>query len=203
MIISTEELKSWDKHRRTNLLNKLSGYKSAHLLGTKSMEGITNLATINTVIHVGANPFLLGYLSRPLVVKRHSFNNIVATGSYTLNQIHESIVEQAHQCSAKYPGGESEFEKVGLHEHYLPGAHAPCVQESKIKMLLQLKEIVPIKTNDTVFVIGEVIQFELDESSIESNGHLAMDKLETVAINGLDSYYRCSHFATLPYAKPE
>ena len=202
MIYKTDDLLDWDSRKRTNLLNKISGYKSAHLLGTKSPEGKSNLATVNTVIHVGANPFLLAYLSRPLTIERHSYNNILKTGQFSLNQIHTDIIQQAHQCSAKYPAGVSEFEQVGFEEYYLPDSFAPCVKESRIKILLDLQEIVPVKSNATVLVIGKVKQFEINHIEPDDQGHIELDKIDTIAISGLDSYYACQHLHTLPYAKP-
>ncbi|HBF47730.1 MAG TPA: flavin oxidoreductase, partial [Shewanella frigidimarina] len=46
-------------------------------------------------------------------VPRHTFENIMQTGLYTINHVNQSIYEQAHQTSARYDKDESEFEATG------------------------------------------------------------------------------------------
>ncbi|MFT6737257.1 MAG: flavin reductase (DIM6/NTAB) family NADH-FMN oxidoreductase RutF, partial [Kangiellaceae bacterium] len=55
---------------RANFINSLSGFKSANLIGTQSIEGVNNLSMVSSVFHVGANPPLIGMLIRPHTVKR-------------------------------------------------------------------------------------------------------------------------------------
>lgn len=50
---------------RINLINSCSGYKSANLVGTKSSNGISNVAVFSSVTHIGSNPALLGLIFRP------------------------------------------------------------------------------------------------------------------------------------------
>ncbi|HMQ44573.1 MAG TPA: flavin oxidoreductase, partial [Mariniflexile sp.] len=38
---------------KINLINSCSGYKSANLIGTKSAQGITNVAVFSSVTHLG------------------------------------------------------------------------------------------------------------------------------------------------------
>jgi hypothetical protein len=52
-IIQTADIEKMDRQYRTNLLNALSGYKGAHLVGTVDQEGHTNLALFNSVVHIG------------------------------------------------------------------------------------------------------------------------------------------------------
>ncbi|MCK7516855.1 MAG: flavin reductase family protein [Ignavibacteriales bacterium] len=80
MIITKENILQFEKLYRTNLFNSLSGFKSANLIGTISKEGKTNLAIFSSVIHVGANPPLMGLLMRPVSVERHTYHNIKETG---------------------------------------------------------------------------------------------------------------------------
>ncbi|PTL98815.1 MAG: flavin oxidoreductase, partial [Candidatus Arcticimaribacter sp.] len=50
---------------RLNMINSCTGYKSANLIGTQSKEGNTNLAVFNSVVHLGSNPPLIGFILRP------------------------------------------------------------------------------------------------------------------------------------------
>jgi flavin reductase (DIM6/NTAB) family NADH-FMN oxidoreductase RutF len=99
---------------RANFINSLSGFKSANLVGTRSSSGVNNLATVSSVFHVGAHPPLLGMLMRPHTVVRDTLQNIKDTGVYTINHVHYSFADKAHQCSARYLSEQSEFDAVGL-----------------------------------------------------------------------------------------
>ena len=107
---SREDIDAMDSRYRAHFINSLSGVKSANLLGTRSELGEENLAIISSVFHLGANPPLMGMIMRPHSVARHSLENILETGVYTLNHIADSFFAQAHQTSAKYPKEQSEFE---------------------------------------------------------------------------------------------
>ena len=60
MLVSKDELDTWQDRRRAHFINCLSGYKSANLLGTQDKTGQTNLAIVSSVVHLGANPALVG-----------------------------------------------------------------------------------------------------------------------------------------------
>ncbi|MGB3607238.1 MAG: flavin oxidoreductase, partial [Psychroserpens sp.] len=81
--ISNEQLDTFHHIYRINLINSCSGYKSANLLGTKSEQGIENVAVFSSVTHIGSNPPLLGFICRPTTVMRHTYENIKSTGFYT------------------------------------------------------------------------------------------------------------------------
>ncbi len=183
-------------------LNKISGLKPANLIGTKSESGQTNLAVFNSVVHIGANPPYLGFILRPTTVERHTYENIKETGVYTINQITTEIHQQAHQTSAKYERDLSEFEATGLTEYYHEDFQAPFVGESRIKIGLQFEEEHYVKCNDTRLVIGKVQHVLLPEGIIEDDGHIALEKLDSVAIGGLDTYYTVEKLGRYAYAKP-
>ena len=61
------------KVERLNLINSLSGVKPANLIGTKDQNGNENLAIFSSVVHLGSNPALLGFILRPQgEVRRHT-----------------------------------------------------------------------------------------------------------------------------------
>lgn len=81
---------------KINLINSCSGYKSANLIGTKSANSISNVAIFSSVIHLGSEPALLGFILRPTTVARNTYENIKETGVYTINHVHQAIIEEAH-----------------------------------------------------------------------------------------------------------
>ncbi len=197
------EWQSWERFYRANFINSLTGFKSASLIGTINAEGVPNLGMFSSMVHIGSDPALIGYINRPVAAAPHTLANIKANGFYTVNHIHASFLEKAHQTSAKYPDEVNEFTEVGLTEAYIEGIPVPFVKESHIKYLLSLKEIIPIQLNDTFLVIGQLEQVMIDPSFLPSaDGFLHLDQAGTICSNGLDAYYNSSLIDRYAYAKP-
>ena len=202
MKINNENILAFEKLYRTNFVNSLSGFKSANLIGTISKEGKTNLAIFSSIIHVGANPPLIGMLVRPASVPRHTYTNIKETGYFTINHINKEIFKQAHQTSARYDYDVSEFDECGLTPEYGATIKAPYVKESKIKIGCRFVEEHQIKTNDTIFIVGEILEVILPDYVLMNDGYIDIEKAETITISALDSYHDTQRISRLSYAKP-
>jgi flavin reductase (DIM6/NTAB) family NADH-FMN oxidoreductase RutF len=198
------EWQSWERFYRANLINSLTGFKSASLIGTIKAQGVPNLGMFSSIVHIGSDPALIGFINRPIAAAPHTLANIKANGFYTVNHIHASFLAQAHQTSAKYPDEVNEFTEVGLTEAYLEGVKVPFVKESPIKYLLSLKEIVPIALNATFLVIGQLEKVLMDPAlQPTSDGFLHLDQAGSICSNGLDAYYNTSLINRYAYAKPD
>ena len=198
------EWQSWERFYRANFINSLTGFKSASLIGTINAQGVPNLGLFSSMVHIGSDPALIGYINRPLAAAPHTLANIKAGGFYTVNHIQASFLSQAHQTSAKYPDEVNEFTEVGLTEEYLDGIYVPFVKESPIKYLLSLKEIVPITLNATFLVIGQLEQVLMDPSfQPTTDGFLHLDQAGSICSNGLDAYYHTTLIDRYAYAKPD
>jgi flavin reductase (DIM6/NTAB) family NADH-FMN oxidoreductase RutF len=188
---------------RAQFMNSLSGFKSANLIGTVNGQGQTNLAIFSSVIHLGASPALVGFITRPHSVSRHTLENITRSKQYTINQVSEAFYSAAHQTSARYLKEQSEFEETGLTAHYIDGLKAPFVKQSKLKYALALREIIPISLNNTQLVIGEITDIICDKQAINKDGYIDIESLNTVSISGLDSYHTSTRLSRLSYAKTD
>ena len=131
--INSTEINNMNSRYRAQLINSLSGFKSANPIGTCDRSGSTNLAIFSSVVHLGSSPALMGFIMRPNSVDRHTLNNIEATKQYTINQVSDSFWKSAHQTSARYPQEISEFEQIGLSASYIENFNAPFVKESRLK----------------------------------------------------------------------
>jgi len=114
---TSDVIENMDKRFRANFINSVTGFKSANLLGSISKDGVTNLAVFSSVTHLGSNPALLGFVTRPTVVPRHTYSNIKENKQFTVNHINSSIIAQAHQTAARYDSEVSEFDATGLTLH--------------------------------------------------------------------------------------
>ncbi len=199
---STDDITSWERFYRANFINSLTGFKSVSLIGTINGACQPNLAIFSSIVHIGSDPALIGYINRPLLAAPHTIANIKSTGTYTINHIHPSFLPQAHQTSAKYEAGVSEFDEVGLTPEYFSDIAAPFVKESSIKYALALQEIIPIAANATFLVIGKVIAIHIDKDIVSADGFLHLDKAASVCSNGIDRYYKTELITRLAYAKP-
>jgi len=199
---SLSTIQSWERFYRGNFINSLSGFKSASLIATVNSEGNSNLAIFSNIVHIGADPALIGFINRPKDAAPHTISNIEATGAYTINLIPANLVQQAHQTSAKYADAESEFKAVGLTEEFTEYSKAPFVFESPVKYAMELKEIIPIKFNNTFFVIGAVTGVFIDEQILAVDGFLDLEKANIITSLGIDGYYSTEKLARYSYAKP-
>lgn len=201
--LDSSSIAALDNRKRAQLINSLLGFKPALLLGTANQSGITNLAMMTSIVHLGASPPLVGVVFRPHTVPRHSLENILDTGSYTLNQIDKSIMEQAHQTSARYPQEESEFAATGLTPTYSELVSAPYVTESAISFGLSFRQQIAIEINNTSLVIGEIVEIRLPEKVWHEDGYLDAERAGSLCASGLDSYHETKRLKRLTYAKVE
>ena len=201
MVIEKQDILKFEKLYRAAFINSITGFKNASLIGTVSGEGTHNLAIFSSVIHVGANPPLIGFLMRPVSVERHTYTNIKETNYYTVNHINKEIFKQAHQTSASYEKEISEFEACGLTPEYTETIKAPYVKEAKIKIGLKFLEAQEIKSNGTIFIVGEIQELIAPDDVVLADGYVDIEKAGTIAICGLDSYHEMKRICRLSYAK--
>lgn len=199
--INAAEFSSYDRFFRANLLNSISGYKQVALIGSSNRDGQSNLGLFSSIVHLGADPALIGYIQRPVNGAGDTYRNIMEKGYYTINLVPERILEQAHYTSAKFPAEQSEFEACKLTEEYSPGFPAPFVFECPVKIGMKLVEVVPITYNNTRLVIGAVELLMFPKSSLLDDGNLDLNLSNLVTVTGLETYHRTEKIATLPYAK--
>ena len=195
-------IESCARFYRANFINSLTGFKSVSLIGTVNEDKQTNLGVFSSIVHIGSDPALVGYINRPRAAAPHTLANIESTGVYTINHILPSFVEKAHQASAKYPDGVSEFEEVQLTPQYIGDFPAPFVEESLVKYGLTLQEIIPLTINNTFLVIGKIQCVIMENDLLQPDGFIELHKAGTVCSNGIDSYYSTQPIGRLQYAKP-
>jgi flavin reductase (DIM6/NTAB) family NADH-FMN oxidoreductase RutF len=200
---SIQQIKEWERFYRANFINCLTGFKSVNLIGTVNKNNQPNLAVFSSIVHIGSDPALVGYINRPIAAAPHTLSNIEATGLYTINHIHPQFIAQAHQSSAKYDVTVNEFEATGLTAEFKAGIVPPFVAESQIQYALKLVEIVPITHNKTFLVIGTITDVFVPTEAIHTDGFLNLEVVESVACLGVDAYFKQSLLSRFGYAKAD
>jgi flavin reductase (DIM6/NTAB) family NADH-FMN oxidoreductase RutF len=201
--IDLAEILAFEQRYRNTFMNSISGFKSLQMVASANKHGVTNIALFNSIFHVGANPPHIGMVLRPDGAEHETLANILETGVYTLNNVVSKYYKAAHQTSARYPAGESEFKHCGFTEEYIPNFKAPFVKESNIKLGLALKEVIPVAINNTKIVIGEVQHILLDEELVSVDGYIDLAKAQSTTVAGLDAYYSTTLLGRLKYAKAD
>ena len=200
--LSNAQIMDMEQRKRAQLINSISGFRSVALIGTIDTQGQTNLAIFSSIVHIGSNPPLLGFIMRPDSVERHTLSNIMETGCYTINHINSSMYEKAHQTSARYPKTVSEFDATQLTPLLKEGFVAPFVAESYIQLGMEFKERIPISINHTSMIIGEIKWIHFPDHCLSEDGFLDIEKAGSITSTGQDSYHTTQLLQRLEYAKP-
>ena len=196
MLLVEKDITKLDRVNRLKLINSICGIRSVHLIGTKSSKNTSNLAIFSSVTHLGSNPALLGFVSRPMgKVDRHTISNIKSSTYYTINSVQSNTLNRAHQTSGKYKSEVSEFESCSLTEEYISSFSAPFVLESNIKLGMKLVDIIKIKYNGTFLVVGEIKLIKYNSDNLEENFH------DCLGVIGLNTYYLTKKHKNLDYVR--
>jgi flavin reductase (DIM6/NTAB) family NADH-FMN oxidoreductase RutF len=187
---------------RRALINGIGGVKPLNLLGTISEDGQYNLAVFNSIVHIGSSPPMLGFVLRPTTVERHSYENMLSTRKFTVNQVNTSIFKSAHQTAANYVRSVSEFEESGLSPELLESFSAPFVKESKIKLACAYRNEYFIEENGCRLIIADILDIYAEEGIIDNNGFVNHDQANTAGAIGLDAYVGIELLDRLSYARP-
>ncbi len=198
-----EDIQNLEKIFKINLINSCSGFKSANLLGSVSESGISNVAVFSSVTHLGSKPPTLGFILRPTTVPRDTYKNIKDLGVFTINHIHQDIIEDAHHTSAKYPKEVSEFDMTGLEEEFKGNFKAPFVKGAPVQMSMKFVEEVYVPSNDVMLIVSQIQELYIDDALLQEDGLINLSKGNVAAINGLDTYAIPEFKKQLSYQRPK
>jgi flavin reductase (DIM6/NTAB) family NADH-FMN oxidoreductase RutF len=198
-----DDIQNLEKIFKINLINSCSGFKSANLLGSISEEGISNVAVFSSVTHLGSKPPTLGFILRPTTVPRDTYKNIKDLGFFTINHIHEAIIEDAHHTSAKYPNEVSEFDMTNLEEEFKGNFKAPFVKGAPVQMSMKFIEEIYVHSNDVMLIVSQIQELYIDDALLQEDGLINLSKGNIAAINGLDTYAIPKFNKQLSYQRPK
>lgn len=198
-----KEIQQLEHLYKINVINSVTGIKSANLIGSISKEGIENVSVFSSVVHFGSEPALLGVVFRPINMPRNTYDNINETGYYTINAIHQSNFKDAHHTSAKYSSEINEFDKTDLIAEYKEDIQFPFVKNAPVQMLMKFVNEYFIEENETVLMLGSIEKLFINEELIHNDGFVDLAKGEVMGINGLDGYVKTELTERLPYQRPK
>jgi len=192
--LDTKQITQLDRLTRLNLINSISGIQNVHLVATKSKNDISNLSIINSVVHIGSNPPLLGFINRPIDIRRDTINNLNFNPFFTINNVEKSKLKNAHLTSGKYPHNISEFKECGFKEMYIDSFPIPFVDSSNIKIGLEMVESINIASNNTILIVGLIKILQTPDDFLKNTEKYAVGSV------GLNSYYSIKELDEFKYA---
>lgn len=200
---SEEDILQMPKVKRLNIINSITGIKPANLISTIDERNRHNLAIFSSVVHLGSNPALIGFILRPQEkIRRHTYENILENGYYTINHLPNHKTLEGHYTSAKFDKETSEYDVCHFTPEFQHDFPVPYVKESFLKMGLKHVESIPIKYNGTVMIVGKILQVYVAKSSLSEEGYINLEEAKSVGISGLNTYYDLKKIASYPYARP-
>lgn len=202
-IFDNEDIAALSKVPRLNLINSVTGYKSANLIGSISSSGILNVAIFSSITHLGSNPPMLGFMIRPIVATpRDTYKNIKENFYFTVNHVTESMIESAHHTSANYESAVSEFDKTDLESEFLDEIQVPFVKNSPVRLLCKYLNEYRIEENGCIHIIASIEKIFVKDELLEDDLFVRLDKGNVVTINGVDGYAAPALANRYEYAHP-
>tara|TARA_A100001011_G_scaffold310474_2_gene327171 strand:- start:32074 stop:32709 length:636 start_codon:yes stop_codon:yes gene_type:complete len=198
-----EDIKAFSKIYRLNMINSVTGYKSANMIGTKSNSGKENVAIFSSITHLGSDPALLHFTLRPNTVPRDTYKNIKENKVFTVNHISKHQIEEAHHTSAKYDENISEFDQTLLEPEYKLNWHAPFVKGAPVALGCNYLNEYDITENGCILIIAAIEHIFVEDELLQKDGWVKLESGEVVAINGLDGYVLPQLQKRLEYARPK
>ena len=195
-------IKNFKKVYRLNMINSITGYKSANMIGSRSNSGNENLAIFSSVTHLGSNPPLLSFTLRPNTVPRHTYKNFRVNKVFTVNHVTLYQIEDAHHTSAKYDEEISEFNQTGLSPEYKNDFYAPFVKGSPVQLGCRYLNEYDIIENGCVLIVAAIEHIFIENQLLKDDGWVKLEDGDVMTINGLDGYALPKLQKRLDYARP-
>jgi flavin reductase (DIM6/NTAB) family NADH-FMN oxidoreductase RutF len=199
----TNAIKNFKKVYRLNMINSITGYKSANMIGSRSNSGNENLAIFSSVTHLGSNPPLLSFTLRPNTVPRHTYKNFRENKVFTVNHVTLYQIEDAHHTSAKYDEEISEFNQTALSPEYKNDFYAPFVKGSPVQLGCRYLNEYDIIENGCVLIVAAIEHIFIENQLLKDDGWVKLEDGDVMTINGLDGYALPKLNKRLDYARPK
>ncbi len=176
------------------------------LVSTVDAEGNVNLSPFSFFNAFGANP--------PIVVvspafrgsdgtPKHTYDNILATGEFTVSAVSFDMTEQISLASSNYDRGVDEFVKAGFSRLIPDRVAPPGVAESPFVMECRLLRHIDGggKPGSGNLMLGEVLMFHVRDDVFDGE-QFDIPALDLVARMGGNWYCRAAGDALFELPKP-
>jgi len=174
-------------------------------ISTVSPEGVGNLAPFSFFNGVSSNPpaVMIAITRKKGGEKKDTLRNIEATRQFVVNSVNEWIVEPMNQCSANYPYGVDEMEKVGLTPLPSQRVKPPRVKESAIHLECELYDTLEVgdgSEGSSTIVVGKIVMVHVHTPAYK-DGKIILEVLKPISRLAGASYGHTTGVFDLPRPK--
>jgi flavin reductase (DIM6/NTAB) family NADH-FMN oxidoreductase RutF len=161
--------------------------------GTGAQANIITLAWVGTLC---SEPPLVGIGVRP---SRHSHGLIKELGEFVVNLPSAEQVKLVDHCGVVSGRDEDKWAACGFTRAPAAEVQVPLVAECPVNIECRLRQTLSLGSHD-VFV-GEVVAVQMDESVLDEQGHLDLDKAGPYAYLGGEYRRVGERLGTFGYSK--
>ncbi|APO96237.1 flavin reductase family protein [Xanthomonas vesicatoria] len=161
--------------------NAIVGPRPIGWIGSRSAEGIANLAPYSFFNAFNYTPPIVGFAS---IGRKDSLRNIEATGQFTWNLATRPLAEAMNASAAMVPSEVDEFALAGLEMAPSRVIDAPRVAASPVSFECRLGQLLQLHSGsgqavETWLVLGEVVGVHLAHAALD-DGIYDPAKVQTI-----------------------
>lgn len=134
-------------------------------------DGKANIITVAWAGTINTAPPMLSISVRK---ERHSHSLIKEKGQFVVNLTTEKLVRATDLCGVKSGRDCDKFELAQLTKENASVVDVPLIKESPVNIECVVKQVLELGSHD--MFIGEVVAINVDESILNENGKLCLDK---------------------------
>ncbi|KGR77289.1 flavin reductase family protein [Ureibacillus sinduriensis] len=152
---------------------------------TSSDQNIVNGAPFSYFNIVCAHPPMISLaIQRENGAMKDTTRNIKSNEEFVVHIVDRDNVTQVNETAAPLPFNESELELAKMTQVPSTSISVPGIRESKVRMECKLVKAIPLDSEGGSLcdlLIGQVIQFHLNEEIYEENGRINAEILNPVS----------------------
>ena len=143
----------------------------------------SNIVTVAWTGTVNTKPPMTYISLRP---SRHSYGIIKEKGEFVINLTTTDLIKKAAFCGIYTGKKVDKFAKCGFTKSEASAVTAPLIDECPVNLECKVKDIIPLGTHD--MFLAEIVAVNVDDSLIDENGKLHLEKANLSAFAHGDYY---------------
>ena len=151
--------------------------------GTRSKEGIDNIAPFSFYNAFSSTPPIVGFSTIPRLDgrKKDTLQNVIDTGCFTLSSVSHALVAPMSKTAALLEPEENEFDIAALESAEASHINAPYAKDALLVFECELHQVVSFGDEEGSgnLILGRILFINIDDS-IYNDGYVDFEKLDPV-----------------------
>jgi flavin reductase (DIM6/NTAB) family NADH-FMN oxidoreductase RutF len=151
--------------------------------GTRSREGVNNLAPFSFFNAFSSTPPIVGFSTIPRLDgrKKDTLQNVIDSKCFTLSTVSHKLVTQMSKSAALLEPEEDEFSYAGLEPAEAQTIDAPYVKDALLVFECELNQVISFGDVEGSgnLILGQIKHINIDDDIYE-DGYVNFEKLDPV-----------------------